>query len=181
MCTTCDEQPRQIALTKGSKDPPSAGGDGLRCPRVPPQPSSDRISRHRNRRSGRSGDDRRRRVPLTVDTRWGAGSLGEPGPAELLAAALAACLLKNLARCRDLLDFDYDEAHVEVVARRQDRPPRFVDIGYTVRVTTGETERRVELAHHNLRTFGTVYNTLAAVCDVHGSMVACAPSEASAR
>ena len=118
-------------------------------------------------------------VPLTIDTRWGTGSLGEPGPAELLAAAFAACLLKNLARCRDLLEFRYVEAHVEVIARRQDRPPRFVDISYTVRVATDETERRVELAHQNLRKFGTVYNTLAAVCDVHGSMEASSPSEAS--
>ena len=118
-------------------------------------------------------------VPFAIDTRWGTESLGEPGPAELLAAAFAACLLKNLARCRDLLGFRYAEAHVEVIARRQDRPPRFVDISYTVRVATDETERRVELAHQNLRKFGTVYNTLAAVCDVHGSMVAHSPSEAS--
>lgn len=118
-------------------------------------------------------------VPLDIDTRWGTESLGEPGPAELLAAAFAACLLKNLARCRDLLEFRYDEAHVEVVARRQDRPPRFVEISYTVRVATDEPGRRVELAHQNLRKFGTVYNTMAAVCDVHGSMEAHPPSEAS--
>lgn len=118
-------------------------------------------------------------APLTIDTRWGTGSLGEPGPSELLAAAFAACLLKNLARCRDLLDFHYVEAEVEVIARRQDRPPRFVAITYTVRVATDEPERRVELVHQNLRKFGTVYNTLAAVCEVHGSMEAWSPSGAS--
>ncbi len=107
---------------------------------------------------------------LTIDTRWGAEVVGEPGPADLLAAAFAACLLKNLARCHELLGFRYTEAHVEVIARRQDSPPRFVAITYTVRVATDEPDRRVELAHQNLRKFGTVYNTLAAVCDVQGSM-----------
>ena len=107
---------------------------------------------------------------LGIDTRWGVEGAGEPGPAELLAAAFAACLLKNLSRCHELLGFRYAEAHVEVVARRQDSPPRFVGISYTLRVATDETDRRVELAHQNLRKFGTVYNTLAAVCDVHGSM-----------
>ena len=107
---------------------------------------------------------------LSVNTRWGAEGVGEPGPAELLAAAFAACLLKNLSRCHELLGFRYVEAQAEVVARRQDSPPRFVGITYTLRVATDETDRRVELAHQNLRKFGTVYNTLAAVCEVHGSM-----------
>ena len=110
---------------------------------------------------------------LAMDTRWGVEGMGEPGPADLLAAAFAACLLKNLARCHELLGFRYVEAHVEVVARRQDSPPRFVAVTYSVRVATDETDRRVELAHQNLRKFGTVFNTLAAVCDVRGSMESC--------
>lgn len=57
-----------------------------------------------------------------VDATWG-GVPGGPGPAELLAAALAACLLKNLSRCGELIDFRYDGAEVDVVARRQDSPP----------------------------------------------------------
>ena len=108
---------------------------------------------------------------LGIDTGWGTEPTSHPGPADLLAAAFAACLLKNLARCHDLIGFEYDAARVEVVARRQDSPPRFVDITYTVQVATDEPERRVELAHQNLRTYGTVYNTLAAVCDVQGTMV----------
>jgi len=108
---------------------------------------------------------------LAIDATWGAAPSGEPGPAELLASAFAACLLKNLARCHDLLGFTYDAAEVEVTARRQDAPPRFVEVSYRLEVSTSESTRRVELVHQNLRRFGTVYNTLAAVCDVHGSMV----------
>ncbi|MGZ4597236.1 MAG: OsmC family protein, partial [Actinomycetes bacterium] len=101
---------------------------------------------------------------------WDAPPTGDPGPADLLASAFAACLLKNLARTRQLLGFHYQEADVEVVARRQDSPPRFVEIEYTVRIRTNEPDRRLALVHLNLRKYGTVYNTLASVCEVHGTV-----------
>ena len=113
---------------------------------------------------------------LPIDTAWGGEPSGSPGPAELLAGAFAACLLKNLARCRELIGFDYDDAEVTVTARRQDTPPRFVEISYALRVTTAEPARRVDLAHQNLRKFGTVVNTLAAVCEVHGTVEAVPPA-----
>lgn len=109
---------------------------------------------------------------IRFDTSWASGPSNLPGPAELLAASFSACLLKNLERAGQLLDFRYDAADVDVVARRQDSPPKFVEISYRMRITTEEPERRVDLLHKNLRTFGTVYNTLAAVCDVHGTIVA---------
>lgn len=107
---------------------------------------------------------------LPIDVAWGG---------VLLAAAFAACLLKNLARCRELIGFDYDEAEVSVIARRQDTPPRFVEIAYTVRVTTAEPQRRVDLVHQNLRRFGTVVNTLGSACDVHGTVEAVPPVPSS--
>lgn len=107
---------------------------------------------------------------VMLDTSWAREPSGHPGPAELLASSFAACLLKNLARTHDLIGFEYERAEVEVVARRQDVPPRFVEISYAIRLCTQEPVRRVELAHANLRKFGTVYNTLASVCDVHGSV-----------
>ncbi len=108
--------------------------------------------------------------PVLFNADWESTVEGLPGPAELLAGAFAACLLKNLSRSRALLGFEYDAAEVDVAVEREERPPRFVSVGYTLRVTTDEPERRVELMHTNLRKFGTVYNTLAAVCDVHGSV-----------
>lgn len=107
---------------------------------------------------------------LRIDRSWGAEPSGLPGPAELLAASFSACLLKNLERAGQLLGFHYDGAEVEVVARRQDDPPRFVEISYRMRVSTDEPARRIDLIHRNLQKFGTVYNTLAAVCDVHGTL-----------
>ncbi|MEO8261695.1 MAG: OsmC family protein [Pseudolysinimonas sp.] len=109
---------------------------------------------------------------LQVDSGWARDPTGLPGPAELLAAAFSACLLKNLERAGQLLGFEYERAEIDVTAVRQDSPPRFVEIRYELRIATGEPERRIDLLHRNLRDFGTVYNTLAAVCDVNGTVVA---------
>ncbi|OIQ73541.1 OsmC-like protein [mine drainage metagenome] len=109
---------------------------------------------------------------IPVDASWAAAEpSGAPGPAELLAGALAACLMKNLERSSALLGFRYRSAEVDVRARRQDVPPLFVELEYEIRLVTDEVERRVDLAHRNLRQFGTVYNTLAAACDVRGRVV----------
>ena len=114
---------------------------------------------------------------IPIDSSWGSDQPSDlPGPAELLAAAFAACLLKNLERSGEMLTFSYQTADIDVQARRQDSPPKFVEIEYEIRIITGESQRRIELLHRNLRQFGTVYNTLAAVCNVHGTVVAVAKS-----
>lgn len=109
---------------------------------------------------------------IPIDAAWGQPPSGLPGPAELLAAAFAACLLKNLARSRELLSFRYRQADIQVTASRQDTPPKFTAISYSVRLDTDEPQRRLDLLHRNLRNYGTVYNTLAAACDVHGTVQA---------
>lgn len=109
---------------------------------------------------------------VSFDRSWASEPSGLPGPAELLAASFSACLLKNLERAGQLLGFHYDGAEVEVVARRQDDPPQFVEITYLMRIGTDEPRRRIDLIHRNLQKFGTVYNTLAAVCAVHGTIEA---------
>lgn len=98
-----------------------------------------------------------------------------PGPADLLAAALAACLLKNVERFSHILPFRYRRATAEVVVEREEPPPRIVRARYTLRVETDEPDRRVELLHRNIRTFGTITNTLALACDLQGEIVAVHP------
>lgn len=108
---------------------------------------------------------------IPINSSWGSDDPSElPGPAELLASAFLACLLKNLERCGSILKFMYESADIDVRARRQDSPPTFVEIEYDIRIVTDESERRVELLHRNLSQYGMVYNTLAAVCDVHGTV-----------
>jgi uncharacterized OsmC-like protein len=101
-----------------------------------------------------------------------------PGPAELLASAFAACLLKNVERFSEILPFRQSGASVHVVAERRDSPPRFTRITYELHVVTDEEPRRVALLHRNLRTHGTVFNTLASACEVTGELVAHAPAPA---
>ncbi|MFJ8630950.1 OsmC family protein [Streptomyces sp. NPDC093568] len=112
---------------------------------------------------------------IPADTAWAQPATGQPGPAELLAASLAACLLKNLNRSGKLLPFRYTSAEVDVVAQRQDTPPKFTGFTYELRLVTNEPQRRIDLLHHNLRRYGTVYNTLAATCDVQGRIVTTPP------
>lgn len=102
-----------------------------------------------------------------------------PGPAELLALAFAACLLKNVERFSELLPFEYSGARVRVTAERQQTPPRFTSIHYELYVETSEPAARVELLHQNLAKFGTVYNTLASACEVSGVVIAEEPAAAA--
>ncbi len=99
-------------------------------PDVPPRPGRPpteyRITAHA--RAGGVGAAETGITSIDLDTTWGSGQTGLPGPAEILATAFAACLLKNLARSGVMLGFGYEEAHVEVIARRQDSPPKFTEI-----------------------------------------------------
>ncbi len=101
-----------------------------------------------------------------------------PGPADILAAALGACLLKNVERFSRMLPFRYESASVEVTAERAEPPPRIVRVSYRLRVVTYEPPARVELLHHNVRKFGTITNTLAAACELSGTIEAIAPGDA---
>ncbi|MDA8439209.1 MAG: OsmC family protein [Propionibacterium sp.] len=113
---------------------------------------------------------------LAVDTGWAVEPSGAPGPADLLAGAFAAGLMKNIERSSTLMGFTYQSATVQAQATRQDTPPRFTELEYRVDIVTDEPSRRVDVLHRNLRQFGTVYNTLAAACDVHGTVTAHAPT-----
>jgi uncharacterized OsmC-like protein len=94
-----------------------------------------------------------------------------PGPTELLAAAFAACILKNVERFSEFLRFRYESASIHVTVEREPKPPRIARIRYTLVIATDEPLDRLALLEHNLRKFGTVYNTLSAACSVSGAVV----------
>jgi arsenate reductase len=64
-----------------------------------------------------------------------------PGPADLLCAALSACVLKNVERFSHMLPFRYESASIEVTAEREEPPPRIVRLHYRLRVVTDEPPR----------------------------------------
>jgi uncharacterized OsmC-like protein len=111
----------------------------------------------------------------STDVRADTGSFSDgfrPGPAELLCASLAACLLKNIERFSEMLPFQYEMAAVEVEAFRQDAPPKMTRMRYRIEVVTDEPEHRVDLLHRNIRKHGTITNTLDAACELTGEFAA---------
>jgi len=46
-----------------------------------------------------------------------------------------------------------------VQGQRQDDPPKMISISYEIAVATDELDQRLELLHHNVRRYGTVFNT----------------------
>jgi uncharacterized OsmC-like protein len=90
-----------------------------------------------------------------------AGKQDAFNPAELLLAALAACMMKGIERVSPILQFTLREVEVRVVGVRQDVPPRMESITYEIIVDTEESDHRLELLHDNVKKFGTVFNTVA--------------------
>ena len=92
-------------------------------------------------------------------------------PAELFLAAVAACMIKGIERVMPILNFSLRGVEVRVHGVRQDTPPKLVSIDYEIVVDTDETDRRLDLLHTNVRKFGTIFNTVAAATELHGSIL----------
>ena len=91
-------------------------------------------------------------------------------PAELLLAALSACMLKGIERVAPMLQFTLRGARVHVHGVRQDVPPRLASITYEILIDTDESDQRLELLHTNVRKYGTVFNTIAPGTDLQGTL-----------
>lgn len=100
-----------------------------------------------------------------------AGRTDAFNPAELLLAALAACMIKGIERVMPILDFSLRGVEVRLHGLRQDSPPKMAAITYELIIDTDEFDRRLELLHTNVRKFGTVYNTLAAGTELSGQIL----------
>jgi uncharacterized OsmC-like protein len=115
------------------------------------------------------GDAQCKDASLILDTAL-AGRRDAFNPAELLLAALGACMLKGIERVMPMLKFNLRGVSVTLHAVRQDVPPRIESIDYEILVDTDESERRLELLHENVRKYGTVYNTIAPGTQLRGTL-----------
>lgn len=104
---------------------------------------------------------------ITLDTS-AAGRADAFNPAELLLAAIAACMIKGAERVAPMLQFDLRGMEVRLHGVRQDAPPKMIRIDYEIIVDTTETDQRLELLHKNIRKYGTVSNTIAAAAELNG-------------
>lgn len=97
-----------------------------------------------------------------------AGRADSFNPAELLLAAVAACMIKGIERVTPALRFAFRGVEIRLTAERQDVPPRLTRIAYEILVDTDEPERRLALLHENVRKYGTISNTIAAAVPLDG-------------
>lgn len=92
-------------------------------------------------------------------------------PAELLLAAIAACMIKGIERVAPMLKFNFRGVEVRLHGVRQDSPPFMASITYELIVDTDEDDRRLELLHQNIRKYGTISNTVAAATKLDGQII----------
>ena len=67
-------------------------------------------------------------------------------PAELLLAALTACMIKGIERVTPIMKFKLGGVEVRMHGVRQDVPPRQESIDYELTVDTDEDDRRSRCA-----------------------------------
>lgn len=92
-------------------------------------------------------------------------------PAELFLSAFSACMLKNVERFSEMLNFTYKKVSLEVKGIREDKPPRMTGVYYKLSIETDESDERVDLLHRNLKKFGTIINTVENACEVDGAIL----------
>jgi uncharacterized OsmC-like protein len=122
-----------------------------------------------HRESARLSHARCKNAQIALDTDL-AGNPDAFNPAELLLAALSACMIKGIERVVPILKFQLRGVEVRVHGVRQDVPPRMESITYEIVVDTDEDDRRLALLHDNVKKFGTVFNTGAPGTDLSGVM-----------
>ena len=119
------------------------------------------------RLSARASEARCKQATIALDTDM-AGNLQAFNPAELLLAALAACMIKGIERVAPILRFQLRGVEVVIHGIRQDAPPKMARIEYLLTIDTDESDTRLELLHTNVMKYGTVYNTLTAGTELGG-------------
>ena len=92
-------------------------------------------------------------------------------PAELLLAAIAACMIKGIERVAPINHFEFRAVEVRLHGVRQDSPPFMSSISYELIVDTDEDDRRLDLLHYNVKKYGTIFNTVAAATKLEGKIV----------
>ena len=124
----------------------------MTTPKMQFRVESRRIDAHESRA-------RCKQAEITLDTDL-AGNPDAFNPAELLLAALSACMIKGIERVTPILRFSLQGVEVHIHGVRQDVPPRMESIDYEIVVDTDEPDHRLELLHENVKKYGTVFNTV---------------------
>lgn len=106
---------------------------------------------------------------IPLDTNM-SGNPNAFNPAELLMAAISACMIKGIERVAPILKFAYSGIEIRLHGVRQDVPPRMESISYEIVVDTEENDSRLELLHKNMQQYGTVFNTVSKGTELYGTI-----------
>ena len=134
------------------------------------QPPKMRFHVETKRMSAHSSQATCKQAKIDLDTDL-AGNPDAFNPAELLLAALTACMVKGIERVAPILKFQYRGVEVVVDGVRQDVPPKMESIRYRIVVDTDESDQRLSLLHDNVKKYGTVFNTVSPGTDLQGVLV----------
>jgi uncharacterized OsmC-like protein len=106
---------------------------------------------------------------IKLDTNL-AGTPDAFNPAELLMAAISACMIKGIERVAPILKFTFRSVEVKLHGVRQDVPPKMESINYEIIIDTDEDDHRLELLHKNVKQYGTVFNTVTDGTNLNGTI-----------
>jgi len=127
------------------------------------QVSAKRIDAHGSQAYCKEG-----KITLDTDLKGRADAFN---PAELLLAALAACMIKGIERVTPILKFEWRNITVNISGVRRDVPPSMESISYEIIVDSDESDHRLELLHENVKKYGTVFNTVAPGTKLSGTLI----------
>jgi uncharacterized OsmC-like protein len=94
-----------------------------------------------------------------------------PNPAELFLGSFSACILKNVERFSQLMNFEYEKAEITVKGIRLEKPPRMDEIQYELIVFSQDEKLNIDLLKRNIENFGTIFNTVKSSCSVSGKVI----------
>ena len=93
-----------------------------------------------------------------------------PNPAELFLASFSACILKNIERFSQLMNFTYTKAEIVVKATRVEKPPRMDAVNYELKIYSRDKKLNIDLLKKNIEKFGTIFNTVKSSCTINGTV-----------
>ncbi|WP_431134470.1 OsmC family protein [Psychroserpens mesophilus] len=93
-----------------------------------------------------------------------------PNPAELFLGSFSACILKNVERFSQLMNFEYSNAELVVHAIRLEKPPRMDDLHYELKIYSQDHSLNIDLLKKNIEKFGTIFNTVKSSCNITGEL-----------
>lgn len=133
------------------------------------EPSQSKMEFHvvSTRLSAQASESRCKQALIALDTDL-AGNPRAFNPAELLLAALSACMIKGIERVLPILKFELRGFEVTVHGVRQDLPQRLESIRNEIIVDSDEPQRPLDLLHENAKKYGMVFNTVVPGTDLGG-------------